>query len=76
MHASPRRETRVTKSDAASRIYTVVDVLCGVAVGAYTFRSLKKARLCATRLREGRNLQEDDVQLFECMIDPSPREWR
>ena len=66
----------MTKIDADGRIYTVVDVLCGVAVGAYTFRCLKNARHCATRLRQGRNLQEDDVQLFECVIDPSPREWR
>lgn len=53
------------------RVYTVVDVMRGVAVGAYNFRSFRAARASLKRLRRGRNLQEDDVQLFEGTIDSS-----
>ena len=50
------------------RVYTVVEVMRGVAVGAYSFRRLQDALFYAERLREGRNLQEDDIQLFRDSI--------
>ncbi len=57
--------------DADIRIYTVVDVMRGIAVGAHSFRRLNDARACMKRLRAGRDLQEDDVQLFKSTIDAS-----
>lgn len=56
-----------------ARIYTVVDVWRGIAVGAHTYRRLKDAKACAARLREGRNLFDDDVRLFEGILDADPR---
>lgn len=60
------------KNGARTRVYTVVDVLAGIAVGAYSYRRLKDAEACTARLREGRNLQEDDVRLFEGVLDAHP----
>ena len=59
------------ESRAGMRIYTVVDVMRGVAVGAYSFRRLRDAHAYLKRLRGGRDLQEDDVQLFKSTIDAS-----
>lgn len=59
----------MTKIDKGMHIYTVVEVMRGVAAGAYNFRRLKDARTCAKRLCKGLNLDEDDVQLFETTID-------
>jgi hypothetical protein len=50
------------------RIFTVVDVMSGVAVGTKSFYRLNQARKYLKRLRGGRNLGEDDVQLFEDAI--------
>ena len=55
------------------QIYTVVDVMSGVAVGAKSFHSLKQAQTYLKRIRRGRNVNEDDVQLFEDEI-ASPTE--
>ena len=63
----------MTTIEPGTRIYTVVEVVRGVATDAHSFRQLKDALLCAERLREGRNLQEDDVQLFESRVDPHYR---
>ena len=63
------KEITMTKNDTGMRIYTVVEVMRGFAAGAYSFRRLKDARMCAKRLCKGRNLNEDDVQLFETIID-------
>lgn len=52
----------------SDRVYTVVDVWRGVAVGAYNFRSLRAARAGLKRIRRGRNVREDDVQVFEGTI--------
>ena len=57
------------KTSQGMRIYTVVDVMRGVAVGAHSFRRLRDARAFMGRLRDGRDLQEDDVQLFASTID-------
>lgn len=64
----------MTQRSARARIYTVVDVLAGVAVGAHSFRRLEDARTCMARLRAGRDLQEDDVRLFEGVLDTHPDE--
>ena len=53
------------------RIFTVVDVWRGMAVGAKNFRRLRNAEDYMQRLRRGRNLMDDDVQLFETRIDVS-----
>ncbi len=55
--------------------YTVVEVTRGVATGARCFRLLRDARLYAERLRQGRNLQEDDVQVFKSRVDSGHR-WQ
>ncbi len=53
------------KTERSMQIYTVVDVMCGVGVGAKSFCHLKDAQTYLRRRRKGRNLDEDDVQLFE-----------
>jgi hypothetical protein len=50
------------------KLYTVVEVWRGCATGAKVFRRLQSAQEYLRRLRRGRNLAEDDVQLFECPI--------
>ncbi len=55
-------------AETAIRIFTVVDVMSGVAVGTKSFCRLKQAQTYLRRLRGGRNLGEDDVQLFEDAI--------
>ena len=64
----------MTRTRARAPIYTVVDVWRGIAVGAYNFQRLEDARKCMARLRAGRNLQEDDVRLFEAVLDAHPDE--
>ena len=59
----------MTRVRSGRRIYTVVDVVKGVAADALSFRHLKDAHLCAERLRRDRNLDEDDVQIFESAMD-------
>jgi hypothetical protein len=58
----------MTKIESGGRIYTVVEVIRGVAVDARSFLRLSDALRCTERLRKGRNLQEDDVQLFASSI--------
>ena len=48
------------------RIYTVVDVWRGIAVGAHSFHRAKDAIACLRRLRRGRDLQEDCVKVLVC----------
>jgi hypothetical protein len=50
------------------RLYTVVDVWRGIAAGANNFRRLRDAQKYMRRLRRGRNLGEDDIQIFENSI--------
>jgi hypothetical protein len=50
------------------KLYTVVDVWRGIAAGAKNFKTLRGAESHMRRLRRGRNLAEDDVQLFENAI--------
>lgn len=61
----------MSKGCARTRIYTVVDVLAGVAVASYSFRRVRDARACMARLRDARDLQRDDVQMFRGFLDAS-----
>ncbi len=61
------KETMV-KNHTTVRVYTVVEVMAGVAVGAYVFTQIKAARACARQLQKERDLLEDDVQIFEGAI--------
>lgn len=70
------KELLMANAGRSDRVYTVVDVWRGVAVGAYNFRSLRAARVALRRIRRGRNLQEDDVQLFEGTIYSGKRKTR
>jgi len=63
----------MTKMEPGARIYTVVEVIRGVAVDPRNFLRLSDALRCKKRLREGRNLQEDDVQLFASSIGSRTR---
>jgi hypothetical protein len=51
------------------KVFIVVDVACGVAQGAKCFRRIEDAMTCRKHLRKGRNLEEDDVQVFEGVLD-------
>jgi hypothetical protein len=46
-------------------LYTVVEVWRGIAASAKNFTRLRDAEKYMRRLRQSRNLVEDDVQLFE-----------
>lgn len=59
------------RSTAGTHLYTVVEVSAGVATAAYCFARLKEARVCARRLSKGRDLQEDDVQVFRVVVGTS-----
>lgn len=59
------REILMTRETYELRLYTVVEVWRGVAAGAKNFMRLRSAQKYMRRLRRGRNLAEDDVQLFE-----------
>ena len=59
----------MTTGESGARIYTVVEVMRGLAADAHSFRHLKDALLCAERLRRDRSLDEDDLQIFENRID-------
>jgi len=55
----------VTKAAVGVRVYTVVDVMRGVAVGARSFRRVEDARAHMQRLLHGRSLDEDDVRILK-----------
>ncbi len=57
------------RTSPGMRIYTVVDVARGVAVGAQSFQRLRDARAFMRQLCDGRDLQEDDVQLFASSVE-------
>lgn len=61
------------RKQEGARIYTVVDVMGGVAVGVHNFERLEEARACLKRLRRGRDLGRDDVRLFEGTIRWYPK---
>ncbi len=50
------------------KLYTVVEVWRGMAASAKNFTRLRHAENHMRRLRQGRNLTEDDVQLFETSV--------
>jgi hypothetical protein len=47
------------------KLYIVVEVWRGIAASAKNFTRLRDAENHMQSLRQGRNLAEDDVQLFE-----------
>jgi hypothetical protein len=53
------------------KLYTVVEVWRGIAVGARNFRRLQNAQKHMLRLRRRHNLIEDDVQLFTGVLSTS-----
>lgn len=55
----------MTYSEISRRIYTVVEVWRGIAVGAKNFGDLRDAHNYVRRLERRCNLLEDDVRLFE-----------
>ena len=57
------------------KIYTVVDVQCGVAVDAQSFFDLDEAKRHFRTLSSSRNLDEDDVQLFEQEMHPNGKQY-
>ena len=63
----------MSESEGSLRIYTVVDVFRGFAAEAKSFVRHEDARQYFRRLRRGRNLDIDDVQLFEDTIALPPR---
>lgn len=50
------------------KLYTVVEVWRGIAASAKNFTRLGDAQQYMQRLRRGRNLTEDDIQLFESSV--------
>jgi len=50
------------------KLYTVVEVWRGIAASPKNFIRLRDAENYMRRLRQGRNLAEDDVQLFESSV--------
>lgn len=50
------------------RVYTVVDVMAGVAVEARSFRRRLAADRYAARISENRDLGEDDIRVFETLV--------
>jgi hypothetical protein len=58
----------VAQASRNLRIYTVVEVWRGIAVGARNFRRLQNAQKYMVRLRRRRNFMEDDVQLFKGVL--------
>ena len=54
------------------RIYTVVEVWRGIAAGAKSFVDLGRAQEYMRRAQARRNLQDDDVQLFEDTVRVIP----
>jgi hypothetical protein len=61
----------VTQGPRKLEIYTVVEVWRGIAVGARNFRRLRNAQRYLLHIRRGRNLMEDDVQIFKGVLSVS-----
>lgn len=58
----------MAQRNGKTTIYTVVEVWRGIAASVKNFTRLKEAEKYMARLRRGRNLEEDDIQLFENSI--------
>jgi len=63
----------MTQKTDKLRLYTVVEVWRGIAVGARNFRRLRNAERYMQRLRRRSNLLDDDVQLFDTSVRISLR---
>ena len=66
----------MTRNKTKLKIYTVVDVWRGMAVGVRNFRRLKNAQQHVRRLKQHRNLLQDDVRLFETVVALAARQGR
>ncbi|MEK7541818.1 MAG: hypothetical protein AAB533_03150 [Patescibacteria group bacterium] len=50
------------------KIYTVVEVISGVADAVYPFKHLKNAQQFFKNLKKKHNSDENDIQIFESSI--------
>ena len=57
------------KTKSKKLLFVVVDVWRGIASQARVFQNQKEANVLARKIRRGRNLDEDDIQVFECLLD-------
>ena len=57
-----------SKNRVSKEIFTVVTVSRGIAENAYCFKYHKDALRYLNQFKKGRNLDEDDVQIFENYI--------
>ncbi len=55
----------MTEPGKRLQIYTIVEVWRGMAASSRSFTRLKDAREYMRWLRKGRNLQEDDIAVYE-----------
>ena len=55
-------------SQKNKQIYTVVEVVCGIADAIHNFSHLKDAKQFLKNIRKTHNLDEDDAQLFESVL--------
>lgn len=49
-------------------VYVVVEVMSGIATGAFCFRTKGAAHAHAKELQRDRSPNDDDVQVFECAL--------
>lgn len=68
------KEGYVVKMRESGKVYIVVDVWRGIAVGAYSFQRIQDALKCLRRLRKDRNLEVDDLRLFESAVNAGERQ--
>lgn len=59
-----------------TKVYTVIEVWRGFASTVHTFAGRVDAQLCAEKLSRRRNLDEDDVEIFETTLTPPGRRRR
>lgn len=67
-HVSPKVEP-IMNAEVIEVVHVVVDVVCGVTVRAGVFKQRAEAEACAEKIRRDRNLDEDDVQIFQCVLN-------
>jgi hypothetical protein len=56
----------VSRTSSKSRVYTVVDVQAGVAVGAHSFSRMQDATAYVKNRRSELDFDEDCVKIFVC----------
>ena len=58
----------ITPHNMPPTVYVVVEVVSGVATGAACFSVETNAVVHATALRRDADVNDDDVQVFECTV--------